>query len=252
MQICLKIIHNKEKNSKFQVKIKFLKKNIFFIYLIYYSYRLIFFLLAKIKNHYICQFGPVVAVFFANVLYTVFPFILHCYYEEKQSTCKRYFHFFIPGVAIFFLLFTLRWFDKSFSIVIYKNGKNGLNAEHSWADAPTIAHLWEVCIFVDHRVTNYFLGKQDDDEIEVMMKLHSLLYMAISNTEVSYEIYSFPHCGMNKGISHYAKVLLTTYYFQVIVVPVIMYCQNPCLSTICYKCTFYTIYTVWTKMINKP
>uniref|UniRef100_A0A8C6V0U3 carnitine O-palmitoyltransferase n=1 Tax=Neogobius melanostomus TaxID=47308 RepID=A0A8C6V0U3_9GOBI len=39
-----------------------------------------------------------------------------------------------------------RWFDKSFSIVIYKNGKNGLNAEHSWADAPTIAHLWEVSL----------------------------------------------------------------------------------------------------------
>lgn len=37
-----------------------------------------------------------------------------------------------------------RWFDKSFSVVIYKNGKNGLNAEHSWADAPTVAHLWEV------------------------------------------------------------------------------------------------------------
>ncbi|KAF3847027.1 hypothetical protein F7725_004105 [Dissostichus mawsoni] len=37
-----------------------------------------------------------------------------------------------------------RWFDKSFSIVIYKNGKSGLNAEHSWADAPTVAHLWEL------------------------------------------------------------------------------------------------------------
>uniref|UniRef100_A0A3P8XNV0 carnitine O-palmitoyltransferase n=1 Tax=Esox lucius TaxID=8010 RepID=A0A3P8XNV0_ESOLU len=31
-----------------------------------------------------------------------------------------------------------RWFDKSFSVVIYKNGKNGLNAEHSWADAPVM------------------------------------------------------------------------------------------------------------------
>jgi len=40
----------------------------------------------------------------------------------------------------------LRWFDKSFSIIIYKNGKSGLNAEHSWADAPTVAHLWEVCV----------------------------------------------------------------------------------------------------------
>ncbi|XP_051572487.1 carnitine O-palmitoyltransferase 1, liver isoform isoform X3 [Myxocyprinus asiaticus] len=37
-----------------------------------------------------------------------------------------------------------RWFDKSFSVMVYRNGKNGLNAEHSWADAPIVAHLWEV------------------------------------------------------------------------------------------------------------
>lgn len=37
-----------------------------------------------------------------------------------------------------------RWFDKSFTFVVFKNGKIGMNAEHSWADAPIIAHLWEV------------------------------------------------------------------------------------------------------------
>uniref|UniRef100_A0A096M908 carnitine O-palmitoyltransferase n=1 Tax=Poecilia formosa TaxID=48698 RepID=A0A096M908_POEFO len=42
-----------------------------------------------------------------------------------------------------------RWFDKSFSIIIYKNGKSGLNAEHSWADAPTVAHLWEYTLATD-------------------------------------------------------------------------------------------------------
>ncbi|XP_036408248.1 carnitine O-palmitoyltransferase 1, liver isoform-like [Megalops cyprinoides] len=42
-----------------------------------------------------------------------------------------------------------RWFDKSFSVVVYKNGKNGLNAEHSWADAPTVAHLWEYVLATD-------------------------------------------------------------------------------------------------------
>ncbi|KAM9779969.1 carnitine O-palmitoyltransferase 1, liver isoform [Neosynchiropus ocellatus] len=42
-----------------------------------------------------------------------------------------------------------RWFDKSFSIIIYKNGKSGLNAEHSWADAPTVAHLWEFTLATD-------------------------------------------------------------------------------------------------------
>uniref|UniRef100_A0A8C5MVR1 Carnitine O-palmitoyltransferase 1, muscle isoform n=1 Tax=Leptobrachium leishanense TaxID=445787 RepID=A0A8C5MVR1_9ANUR len=42
-----------------------------------------------------------------------------------------------------------RWFDKSFSLVVYKNGKLGLNAEHSWADAPIIGHLWEFMLATD-------------------------------------------------------------------------------------------------------
>nr|XP_061805258.1 carnitine O-palmitoyltransferase 1, liver isoform-like isoform X2 [Nerophis lumbriciformis] len=51
-----------------------------------------------------------------------------------------------------------RWYDKSFSIVIYKNGKNGLNAEHSWADAPTVAHLWEYTLATDA----FHLGYTED------------------------------------------------------------------------------------------
>ncbi|XP_049614233.1 carnitine O-palmitoyltransferase 1, liver isoform-like isoform X1 [Syngnathus scovelli] len=42
-----------------------------------------------------------------------------------------------------------RWFDKSFSVVFFKNGKTGINAEHSWADAPVIAHLWEYVVATD-------------------------------------------------------------------------------------------------------
>ncbi|XP_054625464.1 carnitine O-palmitoyltransferase 1, liver isoform-like isoform X4 [Dunckerocampus dactyliophorus] len=42
-----------------------------------------------------------------------------------------------------------RWFDKSFTVVYFKNGKNGINAEHSWADAPVIAHLWEYVLATD-------------------------------------------------------------------------------------------------------
>ncbi|XP_042718054.2 carnitine O-palmitoyltransferase 1, liver isoform isoform X5 [Chrysemys picta bellii] len=36
-----------------------------------------------------------------------------------------------------------RWFDKTFTLVVFKNGKMGLNTEHSWADAPIVGHLWE-------------------------------------------------------------------------------------------------------------
>ncbi|XP_025099483.1 carnitine O-palmitoyltransferase 1, liver isoform-like isoform X1 [Pomacea canaliculata] len=39
-----------------------------------------------------------------------------------------------------------RWFDKSFTLVVCPNGRVGFNAEHSWADAPIMAHLWEYAI----------------------------------------------------------------------------------------------------------
>eukprot|EP01104_Vermistella_antarctica_P016221 TRINITY_DN549_c1_g1_i1.p1 TRINITY_DN549_c1_g1~~TRINITY_DN549_c1_g1_i1.p1 ORF type:complete len:711 (-),score=184.05 TRINITY_DN549_c1_g1_i1:7-2139(-) len=36
-----------------------------------------------------------------------------------------------------------RWFDKSFNLIMYKNGKLSANVEHSWADAPVIVHLFD-------------------------------------------------------------------------------------------------------------
>ncbi|CAN0424035.1 carnitine O-palmitoyltransferase 1, liver isoform-like [Lampetra fluviatilis] len=42
-----------------------------------------------------------------------------------------------------------RWFDKSFGLVIFKNGKTGINAEHSWADAPIVAHMFEYVMVTD-------------------------------------------------------------------------------------------------------
>lgn len=37
-----------------------------------------------------------------------------------------------------------RWFDKSFNVIISKNGYFAINGEHSWGDAPAIAHLLEL------------------------------------------------------------------------------------------------------------
>nr|XP_055029635.1 carnitine O-palmitoyltransferase 1, muscle isoform isoform X2 [Misgurnus anguillicaudatus] len=42
-----------------------------------------------------------------------------------------------------------RWFDKSFNLIVYKNGKMGINTEHSWADAPIIGHMWEYVLATD-------------------------------------------------------------------------------------------------------
>lgn len=74
-----------------------------------------------------------------NLLTTLKWFEYICSYAAKHICIHIY--VFIKKV---FCSFCLRWFDKSFTVVVYKNGKNGLNAEHSWADAPIMAHVWEV------------------------------------------------------------------------------------------------------------
>uniref|UniRef100_A0A8C2S8H2 Carnitine O-palmitoyltransferase 1, muscle isoform n=1 Tax=Capra hircus TaxID=9925 RepID=A0A8C2S8H2_CAPHI len=51
-----------------------------------------------------------------------------------------------------------RWFDKSFTFIIFKNGKIGINAEHSWADAPIMGHLWEYVMATD----SFQLGYTED------------------------------------------------------------------------------------------
>jgi hypothetical protein len=35
------------------------------------------------------------------------------------------------------------WFDKSFQLIFFTDGKHGLNAEHAWGDAPVMAHCSE-------------------------------------------------------------------------------------------------------------
>eukprot|EP00127_Corallochytrium_limacisporum_P005425 Clim_evm37s204 gene=Clim_evmTU37s204 len=54
---------------------------------------------------------------------------------------------------------TNRWFDKSITLVSFKNGRIGLNCEHSWADAPVIAHMWEYCVNMEYRKGAYEDGK---------------------------------------------------------------------------------------------
>lgn len=38
------------------------------------------------------------------------------------------------------------WLDKSFNVVVTKNGRLGCNCEHSWCDSPIMSHFWEFCI----------------------------------------------------------------------------------------------------------
>jgi carnitine O-palmitoyltransferase 1 len=38
----------------------------------------------------------------------------------------------------------LVWLDKSFSLIVFENGRYAINVEHSWADAPVIGHVMEI------------------------------------------------------------------------------------------------------------
>lgn len=51
-----------------------------------------------------------------------------------------------------------RWFDKSFNIIISKNGRVGSNTEHSWGDAAVTAHFQE-WVFIRDAI---FVGYKED------------------------------------------------------------------------------------------
>ncbi|KAK4319843.1 hypothetical protein Pmani_009258 [Petrolisthes manimaculis] len=42
-----------------------------------------------------------------------------------------------------------RWYDKSFNVIVMRNGRIGFNGEHSWADAAIMSHLWEYVLTED-------------------------------------------------------------------------------------------------------
>lgn len=56
------------------------------------------------------------------------------------------------------------WFDKSISMVVFTNGKVGLNCEHSWADAPVLAHLMEEAHIIAEGVDDVVDGVMYENE----------------------------------------------------------------------------------------
>ncbi|ELT88002.1 hypothetical protein CAPTEDRAFT_178036 [Capitella teleta] len=82
-----------------------------------------------------------------------------------------------------------RWFDKSFTLVVCSNGRIGFNAEHSWADAPCMAHCWEHCMFLDdaygYRDDGHTKGEvttQPPNPIKLQWELPEACQAAISNS----------------------------------------------------------------------
>ncbi|XP_077371923.1 carnitine O-palmitoyltransferase 1, muscle isoform isoform X2 [Festucalex cinctus] len=64
-------------------------------------------------------------------------------YDAKSNSLDRYAKSLLHGKCYD------RWFDKSFTLISYPNGKMGISAEHSWADAPIVGHMWEYILATD-------------------------------------------------------------------------------------------------------
>lgn len=47
------------------------------------------------------------------------------------------------------------WFDKSFCLMVFSDGKCGINAEHSWADAPVVGHMLEYALTFEYIYRTY-------------------------------------------------------------------------------------------------
>ncbi|XP_058529482.1 carnitine O-palmitoyltransferase 1, muscle isoform isoform X2 [Ochotona princeps] len=82
----------------------------------------------------------------------------HAYNPEDEASLSLY------GKALLHGNCYNRWFDKSFTLISFKNGQLGLNTEHAWADAPIIGHLWEFVLGTDtfhlgYTETGHCLGK---------------------------------------------------------------------------------------------
>lgn len=55
---------------------------------------------------------------------------------EKNKLLRTYLH--ADG--------TNRWFDKSFSLIVSKDGYSGINFEHSWGDGVAVLRYFQVCV----------------------------------------------------------------------------------------------------------
>ncbi|KAJ8343206.1 hypothetical protein SKAU_G00305350 [Synaphobranchus kaupii] len=92
-----------------------------------------------------------------------------------------------------------RWFDKSFNLIVFKNGTMGLNAEHSWADAPIIGHLWEHVLSMDPIKLGYTERLQWDLPTECQSTIESCLKVAKALAD-DVDSHIFPFHNFGKGL----------------------------------------------------
>ncbi|CAO2584083.1 Carnitine O-palmitoyltransferase 1, liver isoform [Lemmus lemmus] len=108
-----------------------------------------------------------------------------------------------------------RWFDKSLTFVVFKNSKIGMNAEHSWADAPIVGHLWEYVMATDifqlcyaedghcRGDTNPNIPKPTRLQWEIPGECQEVIETSLSSASLlanDVDLHSFPFDTFGKGL----------------------------------------------------
>ncbi|XP_078494441.1 carnitine O-palmitoyltransferase 1, liver isoform isoform X1 [Ciona intestinalis] len=73
----------------------------------------------------------------------------HVVSDEDSASLSRYGRSLLHGKCY------NRWFDKTFNCVVFKNGRWGINAEHSWADAPIMSYVVEEALGFEYQSLGY-------------------------------------------------------------------------------------------------
>ncbi|XP_003388199.1 PREDICTED: carnitine O-palmitoyltransferase 1, liver isoform-like [Amphimedon queenslandica] len=109
----------------------------------------------------------------------------------------------------------LFWFDKSFSCISFKKGRIGINAEHSWADAPIIGHMLEYISHIEEEAHLYdedgnCIGEHDQStpkpqrmKWKISKECHDKIESAYKNAQLSVsdiDLYVNQHDAYGKGI----------------------------------------------------
>ncbi|XP_055469414.1 carnitine O-palmitoyltransferase 1, brain isoform isoform X2 [Psammomys obesus] len=105
-----------------------------------------------------------------------------------------------------------RWFDKSFTLIAFSNGKLGLSVEHSWADCPVPGHMWEFtlateCFQLGYAADGHCKGTPDPTlprperlQWELPEQIHPSISLALRGAKtlsgnVDCHVFPFSHFG---------------------------------------------------------
>ncbi|KAM4825370.1 palmitoyl thioesterase CPT1C isoform 1-T2 [Thomomys bottae] len=130
-----------------------------------------------------------------------------------------------------------RWFDKSFTLIVFSNGKLGLSVEHSWVDCTISGHMWEFtlateCFHLGYSADGHCKGPLDPSlpqpqrlQWDLPEQVHSSICLALRGAKtlagnVDCHVFPFSHFGKS-FIKHchlssdsFIQVVLQLAYFR--------------------------------------